>query len=154
MCTVVLFVISSDFAFSNPRNQESLSDSSRVISRSYIKSKGRSLYHIMIITMRSLCTVKYKVLYMLNCGHAFSLTPSTPFLSFWSAIAVIRCVCVCVLTVIKTIKMYIAAATTSWWRDNMVANQQTGSLKGCITSSSLILVTVRQGFSVSKRAES
>jgi len=50
--------------------------------------------------------------------------------------------------------MYIAAATTSWWRDNMVANQQTGSLKGCITSSSLILVTVRQGFSVSKRAES
>jgi hypothetical protein len=37
--------------------------------------------------------------------------------------------CVCVLTVIKTIKMYIALATKSW-RDNMVANQQTGSLKG------------------------
>ena len=88
----------------------------------------------------------------------FPLPLPHPFLSFWSAIAVIRCVCVCVcvcvLTVIKTIKMYIAAATTSWWRDNMVANQQTGSLKGCITSSSLILVTVRQGFSVSKRAES
>jgi hypothetical protein len=53
------------------------SNSSRVIRRSSIKNGGRRPYHIMIITMRSLCSVKYKVLYMHDCGHAFSRTPPT-----------------------------------------------------------------------------
>jgi len=64
------------------------------LSRSCIKNEGRSPYHIMIITMRSLCTVKYKVLYMLHCGHAFSLIPSSPTPPVVSGVQS-QCVCVC-----------------------------------------------------------